>query len=343
MKSRPGRHVAALTALTAAVLTACSAGPGDRGDAAEAGSGVPGPTVDLDAHDGARTALDTVIAAFGATDAGEDVRFDVASGPSAQQAAAVVDGASADFVTFASVPDLTGLVDAGLVDPDWNAGAYRGVPYGSVVTMVVREGNPRGVAGWDDLLAPGLEVITPDPSASGAAKLNLLAAYAATSDGGADPQAGLDYLAALVGDHVETSPASGEEAVEAFVQGTGDVLLLPEHEALRLERDGAAVRRVPLTTTLRIDSPAAVIDNAPDVRAAQDFNDFLYTVEAQRLWAAAGFRPADPGVAREFADDFPAPERLWTVEDLGGWSTVDAELFRPGTGSIAVIYTDAAN
>ncbi|MGW4579598.1 extracellular solute-binding protein [Rhodococcus sp. DMU1] len=340
MKSLPGRRVAALASIAAVVLTACSAGSGDRGDAAEAASG---PTVDLYAHEGARAALDTVIAAFGATEAGEDVRFDVASGPSAQQAVAVVDGASADFVTFASVPDLTGLVDAGLVDPDWNAGAYRGVPYGSVVTMVVREGNPRGVAGWDDLLAPGLEVITPDPSASGAAKLNLLAAYAATSDGGADPQAGLDYLAALVGDHVETSPASGEEAVEAFVQGAGDVLLLSEQEALRLERDGAAVRRVPLTTTLRIDSPAAVIDNAPDVRAAQEFNDFLYTGEAQRLWAAAGFRPADPGAAREFADDFPAPERLWTVEDLGGWSTVDAELFRPGTGSIAVIYADAAN
>lgn len=242
MKSRPGRRVAALASIAAVVLTACSAGSGDRGDAAEAASG---PTVDLYAHEGARAALDTVIAAFGATEAGEDVRFDVASGPSAQQAVAVVDGASADFVTFASVPDLTGLVDAGLVDPDWNAGAYRGVPYGSVVTMVVREGNPRGVAGWDDLLAPGLEVITPDPSASGAAKLNLLAAYAATSDGGADPQAGLDYLAALVGDHVETSPASGEEAVEAFVQGAGDVLLLSEQEALRLERDGAAVRRVP--------------------------------------------------------------------------------------------------
>ncbi|EME63236.1 sulfate/thiosulfate ABC transporter substrate-binding protein cysp1 [Rhodococcus ruber BKS 20-38] len=337
MRFRPSRHLVALAA--AAALTACSAGDGQRADDdAAAGSG---PTVDLSAAEGARAALDEVIAAFGTTEAGEDVRFDVTSGPSAQQAAAVVGGASADFVTFASVPDLSGLVDAGLVDPDWNAGVYRGIPYGSVVTMLVREGNPWGVTDWDDLLAPGLEVVTPDPTASGAGELNLLAAYAATSNGGADPQAGRDYLAALVGDHIESSPASPEEAVEVFVQGAGDVLLLSERDAVRLERDGAAVRRVPLATTLRIDSPAVVIDNAPDVVAAQEFNDFLYTAQAQRIWASSGFRPADPGVAREFADDFPAPETLWTVDDLGGWSAVEAELFRPGTGGIAVIYAEA--
>ncbi|MDX5310454.1 MAG: extracellular solute-binding protein [Rhodococcus sp. (in: high G+C Gram-positive bacteria)] len=336
MRFRPSRHVVALAA--AAALTACSAGDGRGSDDGGAGAG---PTVDLYAAEGARAALDAVIAAFGSTDAGEDVRFDVTSGPSAQQAAAVVDGASADFGTFATVPDLSGLVDAGLVDADWNAGAYRGIPYGSVVAMLVREDNPWGVTDWDDLLAPGLEVITPDPSASGAAELNLLAAYAATSNGGADPQAGRDYLTALVGDHIESWPASAEEAVEMFVRGAGDVLLLSERDAVRLERDGAAVRRVPLTTTLRIDSPAVVIDNAPDVVAAQEFNDFLYTAQAQRIWASAGFRPADPGVAREFAGDFPAPETLWTVDDLGGWSAVEAELFRPGTGSIAVIYAEA--
>ena len=106
-------------------------------------------------------------------------------------------------MNFSVEPDVTRLVDAGLVDPGWNSDAYKGIPFGSVVTIVVRKGNPKGIKDWDDLLKPGVEVVTPNPFSSGSAKWNLLAPYAAKSDGGKDAQAGLDYVTALVKDHVK--------------------------------------------------------------------------------------------------------------------------------------------
>src|SRR5690606_22033393 len=107
--------------------------------------------------------------------------------------------------------------------------------------------------------------------------------------------------------------------------GTGDVLLSYENEALFIERNGEAVEHVTPPVTFAIENPAAVLKNSRDVEVAQAFDDFLYTPEAQRLWAEAGFRPVDPAVAAEFAADFPEPDKLWTIEDLGGWKSVDEE------------------
>ncbi|MCX5042741.1 sulfate ABC transporter substrate-binding protein [Aldersonia sp. NBC_00410] len=331
----------AFAAVSALALTACGGGSSDVAGGSDSDSGSGGGTLNLYAYAVPKPGFDKVIPAFNATEEGKGVSFQQSYGASGDQSRKVKDGAEADVVNFSVEPDITRLVDAGLVDPDWNTGADKGIPFGSVVTVVVRKGNPKNIKDWDDLLQPGLEVVTPNPFSSGSAKWNLLAPYAAKSDGGANPQAGLDYLNQLVGEHVKVQPKSGREATETFLQGTGDVLLSYENEALFSERNGDPVEHVTPPTTFKIENPFAVINKSKNLEKANAFRDYLYTPEAQKLWAEAGFRPVDPDVAAEFAADFPAPQKLWTIDDLGGWKKVDAELFAKDTGSVAVIYDNA--
>ena len=337
------RTLAALAAVASLGMTACAGGGASDtvGAAAAAEQDAPASTVNLFAYAVPKVGYDTVIPAFQATEAGRGVQFQQSYGASGDQSRKVVAGADADFVNFSVEPDITRLVDAGLVDAGWNANEHNGIPFGSVVTIVVREGNPKNIQDWDDLLEDGVEVVTPNPFSSGSAKWNLLAPYATKSNGGQDAAAGLDYVRALVGEHVRIQPKSGREATEAFLQGTGDALLSYENEALFIERSGEPVEHVTPPQTFKIENPAAVVAGAANAEKAAAFNEFLYTPEAQRLWAEAGFRPVDPAVAEEFADDFPQPEKLWTIEDLGGWKTVDATLFAKDVGAIAKIY-DAA-
>ncbi|EOM76396.1 sulfate ABC transporter substrate-binding protein [Rhodococcus rhodnii] len=340
---RHRRRASALAALAAASLTLSACGGGGASDTvgAEGGGDGSAGTVNLFAYAVPKPGFDRVIPAFNETDEGEGVAFQPSYGASGDQSRKVKDGAPADIVNFSVEPDITRLVDAGLVDPDWNADAYGGVPFGSVVTIVVREGNPKNIRDWDDLLRPDVEVVTPNPFSSGSAKWNLLAPYAAKSGGGENPQAGLDFVSSLVTEHVTVQPKSGREATEAFLQGTGDALLSYENEALFIEGNGEPVEHVTPEVTFRIDNPVAVLSNSPNREKAVEFRDFLYTEEGQTQWAEAGFRPVDPEVAAQFADKYPEPETLWTIDDLGGWGQVDGELFAPGSGSIAVIYDNA--
>jgi sulfate transport system substrate-binding protein len=269
------------------------------------------------------------------------VTFQQSYGASGDQSRKVAAGATADIVNFSVEPDVTRLVDAGLVDAGWNSGPQKGIPFGSVVTIVVRKGNPKGIKDWDDLLKPGVNVVTPNPFSSGSAKWNLLAPYTAKSNGGTNAQAGLDYVSALVKDHVTTQPKSGREASDTFLQGTGDALISYENEAIFLERGGDPVEHVTPPTTFKIENPLAVVKTSTNLATAKAFNDYLYTPAAQTLLAQAGFRPVDEAVAKEYASSFPAPSKLWTIADLGGWKTVDKALFAKDTGTIAVIY-DAA-
>ena len=224
---------------------------------------------------------------------------------------------------------------------DWNADVTKGVPFGSVVSLVVRKGNPKNIKGWDDLLAPGVEVVTPSPLSSGSAKWNLLAPYAVKSNGGQDQQAGLDYVSKLVSEHVKTRPGSGREATDVFLQGTGDVLISYENEAINIERQGKDIERINPAQTFKIENPVAVVSTGAHVDKATALKNFLFTPEGQKIWAEAGFRPVDPAVAGDFAKDFPAPEKLWTIADLGGWKTVDSALFDKENGAITTIYKKA--
>jgi ABC-type sulfate transport system substrate-binding protein len=142
---------------------------------------------------------------------------------------------------------------------------------------------------------------------------------------------------------VKTQPKSGREATELFLQGTGDVLLSYENEAIFAERGGEDVEHHNPPTTLKIENPLAILNSSTHAKQAQAFKDFLYSAEGQKAWGEAGFRPVDPQVAKDFAGDFPAPQKLYTVAELGGWDKVNDELFDPENGSVAKIYDEATN
>ncbi|MCP2318819.1 sulfate transport system substrate-binding protein [Nocardia amikacinitolerans] len=340
LSSRRRYAAAALTAAAAVVLTACGGGASDV--VGGGGADGSGGTLNLYAYAVPKPGFDKVVPEFNKTEAGKGVQIQPSYGASGDQSRKVKDGAEADVVNFSVEPDITRLVDAGLVDANWNADANKGIPFGSVVAIVVRPGNPKGIKDWDDLLKPGVEVVTPNPFSSGSAKWNLLAPYAAKSDGGKNPQAGLDYLSQLISpEHIKVQPKSGREATETFLQGTGDVLLSYENEAIFSERKGDAIEHIIPPTTFKIENPVAVLKNSKNPEKAVAFRDFLFTPAGQKAWAEAGFRPVDPQVASEFAKDFPTPQKLWTIDDLGGWKTVDKELFAPDSGSVAVIYDNA--
>ena len=284
---------------------------------------------------------DKIISAFAATPEGKGIAVTASYGASGDQSRGVVDGKPADLVNFSVEPDVTRLVKANKVAKDWNTDATKGIPFTSVVTLVVRKGNPKNIHDWTDLLQPGLEVVTPNPLSSGSAKWNLLAPYAAESNGGKDAAAGLDFINKLVTQHVKTRPASGKDATTVFLQGTGDVLISYENEAINTERQGNPVEHVTPPQTFKIENPVAVTTTTTHADQANALKNYLYTPDGQKVWAQAGFRPVDPAVLASFATDFPTPAKLWTIVDLGGWSTVDPALFDKDNGSITKIYKAA--
>lgn len=331
---------AAVLATAGILAVGCAGGSSDVAGDDGAGGGAE-TTLTLVAYAVPEPGWSKVLPAFGATQEGKGVAVTTSYGASGDQSRAVVDGKPADIVNFSVEPDVARLVKAGKVAEDWNAGNTKGIPFGSVVSLVVRKGNPKGIKDWDDLLQPGLEVVTPSPLSSGSAKWNLLAPYAAKSNGGKDSQAGLDFVNKLVTEHVKTRPGSGREATDVFLQGTGDVLISYENEAINVERQGKPVEHINPPQTFKIENPVAVVKTSPHADQANALKNFLYTPEGQKLWAEAGFRPVDPAVAAEFTDDFPTPEKLWTIADLGGWAGVDPALFDKDNGSITKIYKQA--
>ncbi|OBK41098.1 sulfate ABC transporter substrate-binding protein [Mycobacterium kubicae] len=331
------RHVVLL--LVAAVVAACHGGASDI----VGGGGLAkiNRSITLVAYSVPEPGWSKVIPAFNASEEGRGVQVITSYGASGDQSRGVVAGKPADVVNFSVQPDITRLVKAGKVSADWNAQGSKGIPFGSVVTLVVRKGNPKNIRDWDDLLRPGVEIITPSPLSSGSAKWNLLAPYAVKSGGGRNSQAGVDYISSLVREHVKLRPGSGRVATDVFIEGSGDVLISYENEAIAAERQGHPVEHVNPPQTFKIENPVAVVTTSPQLDAAIAFKNFQYSAVAQRLWAQAGFRPIDPAVAADFRDQFPVPVKLWTIADLGGWSAVDPQLFDRGTGSITKIYLEA--
>jgi sulfate/thiosulfate transport system substrate-binding protein len=330
---------AAALAVTASLLAACGGGSRDVAGGGEQQAAET--TLTLVAYAVPEPGWSKIIPAFAATPEGKGVAVTTSYGASGDQSRAVVDGKPADIVNFSVEPDVSRLVKADKVAKDWNADATKGIPFGSVVSLVVRKGNPKNIKDWDDLLQPGIEVVTPSPLSSGSAKWNLLAPYAAKSDGGKDQQAGLDFVNKLVTEHVKTRPGSGREATDVFLQGTGDVLISYENEAINVERQGKPVEHINPPQTFKIENPVAVVTSSTHLDKATALKNFLFTAEGQKIWAQAGFRPVDPSVATDFATDFPTPQKLWTIADLGGWNAVDPALFDKENGSITKIYKQA--
>jgi sulfate/thiosulfate-binding protein len=332
------RHVVALT-LVVGTVAACQGGASD----VVGGGGLADSNtkITLVAYSVPEPGWSKVIPAFNASQEGKGVQVVTSYAASADQSRGVVEGKPADIVNFSVAPDITRLVKAGKVSADWDKDGNKGIPFGSVVTLVVRKGNPKNIKDWDDLLRPGVEVVTPSPLSSGSAKWNLLAPYAAKSDGGADSRAGTEFISKLVHEHVKLRPSSGRLATSVFVEGSGDVLISYENEAIAIERQGKQVEHIIPSQTFKIENPVAVVTTSPHLEAANAFNNFQYTAAAQTAWAQAGFRAVDPAVAAKFRDQYPVPVKLWTIDDLGGWGAADPQLFDRSTGSISKIYLQA--
>lgn len=315
----------AVLGTTAVLLVGCATADVDDGDSDVL-------TVAADAS--TEAGWTRVLAAFAAGDDGRDVEVAADFGPSGGLVHGIVDGAPADLVNLASIADMDELVVATVVDEDWSVGATGGVPFGSVVSLVVREGNPSNIRDWGDLVRPGVEVVTDNPIVCGWARSNLVAPYAVKSRGGDDPDAGFAFVRRLVDEHVVSLPGAECDAAQRFVDGTGDVLITSEATGMDLaQRSGVDVVRP--TETLEVEYPAAVVTGSAHTRMAITLRNFLFAEEGQTAWAESGFRPVDPGVAAEFAARFPAPDVLFTVADLGGWADVDRRLFDDDTGLLA--------
>jgi sulfate/thiosulfate transport system substrate-binding protein len=345
---RPRRLLLALPVLGALTLAGCGGASDAAGAPATATPAVrsaapttsSGGHLDLVAYSVVKAAFDKLIPAFQATEAGHGVDISTSYGASGDQSRKVESGLAADVVNFSLEPDVTRLVGDGLVDPNWKQDGHNGIVSDSVVTIVVRKGNPKGIHDWADLSKPGVEVVTPNPLSSGSAKWNLLAPYAEQSHGGADRQGGLEFVKALIS-HTKGQPKSGREATELFLAGTGDALLSYENEAILTESTDNTIEHVTPPTTFKIENPLAISTKSANPTLGKAFHDFLFTPAAQEIWASVGYRPVDPTILAAHAAQFPNPTKLWTIDDLGGWAAVNKDLFDPTSGPIAQFYNGA--
>ena len=326
-------------ALTLALLAV--AGCGGASDSINGGSSTDkgSKSLSLIGYSTPQVVYDEIVPEFQKTGAGEGVGFKSSFGASGEQSRAVEAGLKADVVTFSLEPDVTRLVDAGLVPKDWANTPSKGLVTTSLVSFIVRKGNPKHIKTWDDLLRPGVKVLTPNPFTSGAAKWNLLAAYGAKSDGGKNDKAGLDFLRELITKHVKVQDKSGREALQTFTSGTGDVLLSYEYEATTAQKKGEKVDFVTPPDTIKIENPIAVTEKAAP--AAKPFVDFVLSRAGQEKFADWGYRPVNQEVFDEHKSKFPEPAKVFTIRDLGGWKRVNDTMFDPETGSVAKIEEDA--
>jgi sulfate transport system substrate-binding protein len=277
-----------------------------------------------------------LIPAFQQTQPGTGVAVEPSFGASGTQTQAVINGLDADVVALSLESDVNKLVAAGIVAPEWNQDAYHGMVTDSVVVLVVRQGNPKNIRDWADLLQPGIDVVTPDAFQSGGAKWNLLAAYGAQLRQGRSPDAARGYLEDLLG-HVNVQPASAREAMTTFVGGKGDVLIAYENEAITAQHAAQPVDYVVPTSTILIENPIAVTRTSHNPTAAAAFLEYLHSADGQRLWGRLGYRPIQQDVAKEFTGSFPAPTGLFTIGDLGGWPSVDKQFFDRDNGMVSQI------
>jgi sulfate/thiosulfate transport system substrate-binding protein len=285
----------------------------------------------LVAYSTPREAYGALIPAFAKTAAGKDVSFSQSYGASGEQARAVMAGLEADLVAFSLEPDMTSLVQKNLVAKTWKNDKYAGMVTRSVVVFMVRDGNPKKLRTWNDLLKPGVQVITPNPFTSGGAKWNLMAAYGGALRAGRTPSQGVDYLRKLW-KHVVAQPTSAREGLQTLLAGRGDVFLAYENEALFAQKKGQNVQFVIPKATILIENPIAVTSSSKHKTEARAFVKYLRTKPAQRIFAENGYRPVIKGVTQGL--NFPARPQLFTIKYVGGWSKVDKKFFDPRTGII---------
>ena len=261
---------------------------------------------------------------FKKTPDGKDVDFSNSFGASGDQSRAVESGQPADVVEFSLEPDMTRLVDAGIVDSNWNQNQYKGIVTNSVVTLAVRPGNPKHITSFDDLARDDVEVIDPNPATSGGARWNIMAIYGSQINEGKSPAEAQDFVKQVLA-NTSVQDSSARDSLNTFASGKGDVLVGYENDAIQGKKDGVDLDYVIPDSTILIENPIAVTKDAP--AEAQKFVDYLYTDAAQQKFADAGYRPVVKSVAEKNASKFPTPSGLFTIDQFGGWSKVSDPFF----------------
>jgi sulfate/thiosulfate transport system substrate-binding protein len=295
-------------------------------------------TLSLVGYSTPKAVMGKIIQAWQKTPDGSGVSFNQSYGASTDQARAVAQGLKADIVFLSTGDDVNLLVDAGLVDKNWDHQSYDGIAADTVVVFAVRPGNPKHIKSWEDLIRPGVQVVTPNPFSSGSAKWNILAAYGAERRLGKTDKQATDFVQQLF-KHVVSQDSSGRNATNTFLAGKGDVLITYESEALNSRMNGQDVQYVIPRQTMLIELPIAVIKSSPNKDKANQFIRYVKSDPAQDLLAQYGFRPVDKKIAAKYADKYPTRPGIFKIDDkyIGGWRNADKVWFDPNNGRMVKI------
>ncbi len=292
-------------------------------------------------YDPTRELYQDVNAAFAAVwkaKTGDELTVQQSHGGSGKQARAVVDGLEADVVTLALAYDVDALAESGLLATDWQKRLpENSCPYTSTIVFLVRKGNPKGIKDWDDLVKPGLQVITPNPKTSGGARWNYLAAWGfALSKYGNDEAKAKDFVARLF-KNVPVLDTGARASTVTFVErGIGDVLIAWENEAMLAERELGKdkFQLVAPSRSILAEPPVAVVDKVAAKHGTKDlalaYLTYLYSVPGQELAAKHFYRPRDKTVAAKFASQFPKIELFAIDKVFGGWNKAQRVHFSDG-------------
>ncbi|CUI04153.1 sulfate ABC transporter substrate-binding protein [Massilia antarctica] len=269
---------------------------------------------------------------------GDNVSVKQSHGGSGKQARAVIDGLEADVVTLALAYDIDAIAERGSISPQWQKRLqHNSAAYTSTIVFLVRKGNPKGIKDWNDLVKPGVAVITPNPKTSGGARWNHLAAWGyALRQPGATEATAKEFISKLY-KNVPVLDSGARGATTTFVErGIGDVLIAWENEALLAikELGPDKVDIVAPSLSILAEPPVAVVDKVVDKRGtrkvAEAYLQFLYTDEGQEIAARNYYRPVVPKIAAKYAAQFPKV-KLFTIDEVaGGWAKAQKAHFADG-------------
>ncbi|MGG1517376.1 sulfate ABC transporter substrate-binding protein [Paenibacillus oryzisoli] len=270
---------------------------------------------------------------------GVTVEFNESYVASGSQATAIIQGFEADIAPLSLEGDIQKIVEKGLITSNWKNNQFKGFVTGSITAIGVREGNPKGIKDWVDLTKPGVEVLIPNPSTSGGAKWDINGLYGAglkaseAATGKQDPAAAKDLLAKVY-KNIKVLDKSGADSLATFDKGVGDAIITYENELISRIQSGKKYVEVVPNYTTSIENPVAIVDKYVDKHgnreAVQAFYDYLFSVDAQTVFAEKGFRSVLPEVAKKYEKNYTTPAGLFNIDYLGGWDKVNKELYGKG-------------